>query len=95
MLVIDQFAKWLVAEELGPDAVSHRSRLLGDFFAIHYVENTGVAFGLLQGQVVLVTVLAIVVVFFLVRMYRHAGGASRTTCIGVHSRPTILSTWRS
>jgi signal peptidase II len=82
VLAVDQVTKWLVAENLGPDAASHRSRLLGDVLAIHYVENTGVAFGLLQGQVILVTVLAILVVFFLVRMYRQTGTASWTMAVG-------------
>jgi signal peptidase II len=82
VLAVDQIAKWLVADKLGPGASSHRYRLLGDLFGIQYVENRGVAFGLLQGQVFLVTVLAIAVVFFLVRLYRRAGTASWTMAIG-------------
>jgi signal peptidase II len=82
LLAVDQVTKWLVTENLGPDAASHRVKLLGDFFAISYVENTGVAFGLLQGQVGLVSILAVAVVFFLLRMYRDACGASWTMAIG-------------
>lgn len=81
VIAVDQLSKWLVVDTLGPAATAHRFRLLGNAFAIHHVENTGVAFGFLQGQALLVTVLAILVVFFLVRMYRNARATSWTTAI--------------
>jgi signal peptidase II len=81
VLMADQITKWLVADRLGPDEVSHRHEILGDFIAIHYVENKGVAFGLFQGQAMMATVLAVIVLALLVRTYRRADGASwRMVC---------------
>jgi signal peptidase II len=82
VVAVDQLTKWRVTEKLGPDAASHRSQLLDHLLAIHYVENTGVAFGLLQGQAVLVTVLAVVVVIFVVRIYRQTGATSWAMAAG-------------
>jgi signal peptidase II len=82
VLAVDQTTKWLVTERLGPNAASHRSEIVGNFVAVQYVENSGVAFGLLQGQVILVTILAVAVVIWLMRTYRRAGAASWTMAIG-------------
>ncbi len=81
MLVTDQLTKWLVSDRLGPGETSHRYDLLGDVVAVHYVENRGVAFGLFQGQAMIATVLAIVVLALLIRTYRRADAASwRMVC---------------
>ncbi|MEA2595263.1 MAG: signal peptidase [Thermomicrobiales bacterium] len=82
VLTADQITKWLVAAKLGPDEISHRRQVVGDVVAIHYVENSGVAFGLLQGQTILVTVMAILVVILLVRMYRRVSEVSWTMASG-------------
>jgi signal peptidase II len=81
-LAADQATKWLVADRLGPGADSHRFEVLGDLLAVHYVENRGVAFGLFQGQALIATLLAVVVLAFLVRAYRDAGTASWRVGIG-------------
>ena len=77
MLATDQITKWLVADRLGPGEVSHRYDVIGDILAVHYVENRGVAFGLFQGQAMIATVLAIVVLALLVRTYRRADASWR------------------
>jgi signal peptidase II len=76
VFAIDQITKWLVADRLGPEEATHRYNVLGDVFAIHYVENRGVAFGLFQGQAMIATVLAVIVLALLIRTYRRADVAS-------------------
>jgi signal peptidase II len=71
ILLADQFAKLLIIEKLGPEATTHRVELLGNFVALEYAENRGMAFGLLQGQTALVTVLACVVVVLALRAFRQ------------------------
>jgi signal peptidase II len=76
VVAADQITKWLVADRLGPGERLHRYDVLSDLLAIHYVENRGVAFGLFQGQAMIATVLAIVVLALLIRTYRRADAAS-------------------
>jgi signal peptidase II len=76
VVAIDQITKWLVADRLGPEETTHRHDVLGDFLAIHYVENRGVAFGLFQGQAMIATVLAVIVLALLIRTYRRADDVS-------------------
>ena len=82
VLAADQLTKQVITNQLGPDEASHRYDVVGTFLALQYGENTGVAFGLLRGQTVLVTILALIVIGFLVRMYRHARSASPVLAIG-------------
>lgn len=78
----DQVTKWLVLRSLGPGNTTPEREILGSLVSLHYVENTGVAFGFLQGQGVLVPVLAMAVVAFLLRMYRRVGSASAWFALG-------------
>jgi signal peptidase II len=82
VLAVDQITKWLVAARWGRGAETHRNDLLGDVLAIDYVENTGMAFGLFQGQVIVVTLLAMLIVLVLLRTYRHASSVSWAMAIG-------------
>lgn len=61
VIVFDQIVKWAMVAWLGPRAVGHRWELAGRILAFEYVENTGAAFGILAGQVWLVSVLAVAV----------------------------------
>src|SRR5215217_3648953 len=80
-LAADQLTKWLVAAWLGPGQTDHRVDVVGRLVAIHYVENRGVAFGLFQGQAMLATAMALLVLVFLARAYRESGTASwRVAC---------------
>ena len=72
---LDQLAKAAVVQALGPGAERHRVEVLGSIFAIHYVENTGAAFGLLRGQGAVLSLLALVVLGGLVLYYRRLATA--------------------
>jgi signal peptidase II len=48
--IIDQAVKWAVVREVGPSAGRHERWLAGDWLGLSYAENSGVAFGLLQGR---------------------------------------------
>ncbi len=78
----DQVTKWLVLRSLGPGNAVPEREILGSLLSLHYVENTGVAFGFLQGQGLLVPLLAMAVVAFLLRMYRRVGSASAWIAVG-------------
>jgi signal peptidase II len=75
-VALDQLTKHLVVERWGPGSAEHRKAFIGDWLGIHYVENTGVAFGLLRGQTVLVTVLVIVALAVVVTAFRRQADQS-------------------
>ena len=72
IVILDQVSKWAVVRELGPDRIDHRAELVGDVLALHYVENSGAAFGFLRGQTFLLTLVAVAVVVALVVSYQRA-----------------------
>lgn len=72
----DQATKAIAAETLGRDASDHRVELLGSFLAFEYLENTGAAFGVLEGQGVILTFLAALVVAVLLALYLRSGQGS-------------------
>lgn len=82
VVIADQIAKWLILDWIGPGAESHRREILGSHVALHYVENSGVAFGFLQGQGLLVPILALAVVAFLFRMYQRVASPSMWFAVG-------------
>ncbi|HEY8448796.1 MAG TPA: signal peptidase II [Thermomicrobiales bacterium] len=82
VVIADQVSKWLIIERLGPGADRHRASVIGDLVELRYAQNTGVAFGLLQGQGVLVPLLSIAVVAFLLRMYLRVGAPSPWFAVG-------------
>jgi signal peptidase II len=71
VVLLDQATKMLVTNWLGPDASRHRVVLIDSVLAFHYAENSGAAFGVMRGQVGLLTVLSVVVVAGLVWYYRR------------------------
>jgi signal peptidase II len=79
----DQFAKWLVTSELGPGQPNHRHELLGSVLAVDYVENTGAAFGVLQGQTGILTAVALFVLLGLIISYRRVPDPSLFLSIGL------------
>lgn len=85
VVLFDQGAKWLVTDRLGPGGDRSEVALLGPALTFRYVENTGAAFGLLRGQGVLLSVLALVVIGGIVLAYRHISGTSlwRVAAIGL------------
>lgn len=77
LIFIDQFTKWKVASTLSDGTILSFCR---DMLEILYYENQGAAFGILQGQHVLFTILTIIVVFLIIgfmykmpftKTYRH------------------------
>jgi signal peptidase II len=81
-LALDQATKLVVWDRWGPDNVDHREPLIGSWLGIHYAENTGVAFGLLRGQTVLVTVLVIVALTIVVTAFRRQSNQTTIVVIG-------------
>jgi signal peptidase II len=82
VLLADQLLKLAVVETYGPSTNDHRRELLGDFLALEYAENRGMAFGLLQGRAGLVSILALVVVVFAVRAFRQLTTVAFEMAIG-------------
>jgi signal peptidase II len=70
VLVLDQLTKWLALQVLPPEGWPSPTSAIGHHFSFNIVGNTGVAFGLFQGQSDLFVVLALVVVGGLL-VYRH------------------------
>lgn len=85
VILADQAVKWLIVRWLGPDADEHRMEFLGRVLAFQYVENTGAAFGVLEGQGPLLTAVAAVVVAGLLGYYLRSGRMSAllTTSLGL------------
>lgn len=48
VVLCDQLSKRWILQEFGPEPMTRRDHLIGDWFNIVYSRNTGVAFGLLQ-----------------------------------------------
>jgi signal peptidase II len=78
VLLLDQLSKWLVVQALpvgaplpGPDT------LLGRFFSLTHVHNTGVAFGLGRGNNALFTLLALGITAGIVVYQRSLPDAER------------------
>jgi signal peptidase II len=73
VIVVDQIVKRLVRTSMIPgDSI----RVIGDFFKIEYVRNSGVAFGMFAGKkgiiiVVPLIVLAVVLIFILTHKYTN------------------------
>jgi signal peptidase II len=83
ILIADQSAKWLVTRALGPEHPTHRHELLGSVLAIDYVENTGAAFGVLQGQTGVLTAVALFVLIGLIVSYRRVPDPSFFLTVGL------------
>jgi signal peptidase II len=49
VLIADQWSKWLVVRELGPDAGRGVVTIIPGYFRLFWVRNTGSAFGFFQG----------------------------------------------
>lgn len=62
MLVLDQVSKYVVASNFELNQPWYPFSFLKPLFSITYIHNTGAAFGMLQNQNLLFTIIAIVVV---------------------------------
>ncbi len=62
IIVLDQVSKYLVATHLVLNEPRYIVPFLKPFFALTYIHNTGAAFGILQNQNLLFSIIAIVVI---------------------------------
>ncbi len=72
--MVDQLLKAIVADWLGRGVSVHRWELAGRWAAMEYIENSGAAFGVLAGQPVLISALAIVVTILFLAIMRDEAG---------------------
>lgn len=50
IVAVDQLVKWVIDREIGPGAKSSEHWLAGDWLGLSYGTNSGIAFGVLQGE---------------------------------------------
>lgn len=62
MIIIDQYTKYIVNINF---SLGETVAIIENFFHLTYVENRGIAFGLFQGKIDIVTIVAAVVIVFL------------------------------
>lgn len=62
VLIFDLMSKWLVVRELGPKTDRSHIEIAGSFFELRYSVNSGVAFGLFDGNSTLTGILVGLVV---------------------------------
>lgn len=68
VLIVDQFTKWLIRTNF----VFGESRpVIGDIFHLTYYQNTGMAFGLMQGFSAIIAVFSIAAIGFLIYLSRR------------------------
>ncbi len=68
VLILDQFTKWLIRTNF----VFGESRpVIGDIFHLTYYQNTGMAFGLMQGFSAVIAVFSVVAIGFLIYLARR------------------------
>ena len=72
IVVLDQLVNAVVVQAIGPGAPTSRIELLGAWLALEYVENRGVAFGLLAGLGPLVAVVPLRVLLMLLALTMRA-----------------------
>ena len=76
VIAIDQVTKAIASKSLGRDADTHRFEMLGSLLAFEYIENTGAAFGVLEGQGIILTLVATAIVALLIWRYLRVGQSS-------------------
>lgn len=59
LLIIDQYSKFIVDSTL---SVGETVPVIDGFFNLTYVQNRGVAFGLFQGKIDIVSILAVIAI---------------------------------
>jgi signal peptidase II len=82
-LAVDQVLKLIVVWWLGPDADSHRWELAGRLVAFEYVENRGAAFGILPGQTMLLTAVALIIVAGCMVLMRREAKTHPVAAMGI------------
>lgn len=80
---VDQWSKMLVDASFGPGQQRRGVELIGDFFEIRYVANRGAAFGVLRGEAVLLSLLAVAMTIGLGVYFWRLRPAPAASTIGV------------
>ena len=62
LLIIDQYTKYIIDSVM---YITQSIPIVENFFNLTYVQNRGIAFGLFQGKIDVVTIFAIVAVIFI------------------------------
>ena len=62
LLIIDQYTKYIIDSVMN---ITQSIPIVENFFNLTYVQNRGIAFGLFQGKIDVVTIFAIVAVIFI------------------------------
>ena len=83
IVVLDQATKRVITDWLGPGRSEHRWGIAEPVLALEYGENTGAAFGLLQGYGSLLTLLSLVVLVGLLTYYLRVDQRSATLVTSV------------
>ena len=69
VIALDQLSKWIILEAIGPDAARDVIQIVPGVLRLHFIRNTGSAFGLFQGNSDVLKVLAIFAVVGLLAYY--------------------------
>jgi signal peptidase II len=72
IVVADQASKAWILTRLGPHGDTNEIKIIPGLLRFIYVENSGAAFGLFQGKSPILTILAMVVIAFLIVYFRQA-----------------------
>jgi signal peptidase II len=85
VVVIDQWTKALVVEHLSPPETQPPISILGKYLVIYYIQNSGAAFSLFRGSLILVLLItaAIVVVAYLYIRMINSGSLAYKLVFGM------------
>ena len=72
IVTADQASKAWILTRLGPRGDTNEIKIIPGLLRFVYVENSGAAFGLFQGKSPILTILAMVVIVFLIVYFRQA-----------------------
>jgi signal peptidase II len=61
VLILDQWTKAWVVENLSPSFFGRRIYLIGDYLVLYYIKNNGAAFSLFANSIVLVLLIAVAI----------------------------------
>lgn len=81
--VLDQVAKYFAQSVFSSELPE--IRVISGFFSLRYVQNTGAAWGMLEGRNVWLVAFSLVALILFIRFRRHIfdGGATHRVCAGL------------
>jgi signal peptidase II len=72
IVLSDQIVKAVIVRQIGPGSATHERWLRDDWLGLSYAENSGVAFGMLQGHSTLLLAAATLAVLAAIGFYLYA-----------------------